>query len=119
MRHTVCFEGSQEIPGWYVVANSMSWEDRIPIVMSFDYGKQVGWTWRLNREDDGRITAELEFFDNYEKLLFNKKGELNSLYNISWSAFPVESHIWKKHRWITKARIRDIAIVPNGGNPRP
>jgi hypothetical protein len=75
MRLTIAHEGTEVVPRQFLEIGSLKWGcKRIPVTGPGSHSVPIGMAQRLRHEDDGSITAEVEFFDE-------KRADVETLLN--------------------------------------
>lgn len=62
MRHQIAHEGIDIGDGRVLAVGALKWRNG-PIPVTMGYGNKIGWAKDILREDDGIVTAELDFED--------------------------------------------------------
>ena len=124
MRHIICKEADDTVPGHYIMPGALDWAegDRIPLTFNFDFQQVIGWATDIRREEGGIITAEIVLESQSAEVMRDEEGtyvavtvdELDAPLDMDSSVYmsPVKSHGWNDVRWVESAFIRAAALVP-------
>jgi hypothetical protein len=105
VRHIICFEGKEKVPGQFIAVDALTWLDGdIPVLANFDDSQLIGYGTDIRREKNGSLTAEITLLDG-EKV---PKGMA-----VSIKMYEVDYHNWREVLWITKGEIRSMALIPD------
>jgi hypothetical protein len=108
MRRVIVREGERTKHGYFFETGSIKMDDvdRIPIVLSFDFTKLVGWATDFRRGEDGVISMELTISPQYVKDVGDPQN-----WEFTFGGREVVA-VNENYKHIQSVLLRYVALVP-------